>query len=250
MRLKITLTSGQPVVMPVSYQALIQALIYNHLEKEEAAWLHDQGFAYENRRFKLFVFSAILENGDFREKDKTLLFPTTISFIVSSPVDWILKQLAENFIMSEQVRLGQCEFIVNSVEILQSPVFESNSIIVKALTPIEVHSTFETATGKKKTHFYSPFESDFSDLINKNIKKKWQSFTSEECPYDLAIKPLFSDKNNEKVRYFGNGPNKTLVKGWLGRFRLKGESELLRFACDAGLGSRNSMGFGMVEIVG
>jgi CRISPR-associated endoribonuclease Cas6 len=39
------------------------------------------------------------------------------------------------------------------------------------------------------------------------------------------------------------------VKGWSGFFELTGHPEFLSFALDAGLGSRNAQGFGMVEVV-
>lgn len=43
---------------------------------------------------------------------------------------------------------------------------------------------------------------------------------------------------------------KTLIKGWVGRYKLSGDKELLKFALNTGLGGRNTQGFGMIEIVG
>lgn len=39
----------------------------------------------------------------------------------------------------------------------------------------------------------------------------------------------------------------TWIEGWVGRFRLRGRPELLRLALEAGLGAKNSQGFGYVE---
>ena len=47
----------------------------------------------------------------------------------------------------------------------------------------------------------------------------------------------------------GKKENKTVIKRWKGRFKVKGHPEFLAFAYDAGLGSRNSQGFGMVNVV-
>jgi CRISPR-associated endoribonuclease Cas6 len=38
----------------------------------------------------------------------------------------------------------------------------------------------------------------------------------------------------------------TWIEGWVGRFLLEGPSELLRLALEAGLGAKNSQGFGYV----
>ncbi|KUK58056.1 MAG: CRISPR-associated protein, Cas6 family, partial [Synergistales bacterium 53_16] len=39
------------------------------------------------------------------------------------------------------------------------------------------------------------------------------------------------------------------IKGWWGIFRLKGPVELLRIGLDAGLGAKNSAGWGCVELM-
>jgi CRISPR-associated endoribonuclease Cas6 len=41
----------------------------------------------------------------------------------------------------------------------------------------------------------------------------------------------------------------TWIEGWTGRFLLEGPPELLRLALEAGLGAKNSQGFGYVEEV-
>jgi len=46
------------------------------------------------------------------------------------------------------------------------------------------------------------------------------------------------------IRYKG-----TIIKGWMGKYRLTGKPELLTVALDAGLGAKNSQGFGCCEVV-
>jgi len=40
-----------------------------------------------------------------------------------------------------------------------------------------------------------------------------------------------------------------LIKGWKGRYILEGDPQLIRFGYDAGLGSRNSQGYGIFEVM-
>ncbi|MCK4524741.1 CRISPR-associated endoribonuclease Cas6 [candidate division WOR-3 bacterium] len=247
MRIKISLTSQNTIYLSKGFNANMQALIYNFFNKVDGNWLHSEGYKYEKRKFRLFIFSSILERGQYNKATGMFIFPNRISFYVSSPVNWILEQLAGNILRSEQVQLGNNFLSVNSIEVLRAVNF-SNKEIIRAITPIEVHSTLKKEDGKKVTYYYSPFENDYNELINSNLIKKWEALYRKKCKYKIVIKPLFSGNNNERIVYFGTSANKTLIKGWKGRFELTGKPEFLQFAYNAGLGSRNSQGFGMIEV--
>jgi len=250
MRIKIELSSEKRITLPVGFNSIIQAMIYSFFEKESAKWLHEKGFKYEKRSFKLFTFSPFLENGYYDKIRKTFKFPQNISFLFSSPVDWIIQEFAVNFIKQSYLSFNGQKAFINSINVLKNPDIGKESIVINAVTPIEVHSTFKRNDGKKITHYYSPYETGFNDLINNNLKKKWESFFKNKCPFDINIKPLFSGNKNEKIRYFGTGENnKTLIKGWKGKFILRGDPEILKFGYAAGLGSRNSQGYGMFEVM-
>ncbi|MGM0608495.1 MAG: CRISPR-associated endoribonuclease Cas6 [Candidatus Muiribacteriota bacterium] len=248
MKIKIELITDKPVVLPAAYGAYQQALIYNMLDRFDADWLHEKGFKFGKRSFKLFTYSGILERGIFRKKEKIFVFPPQISFIVSSPVDWILEQTASNLIKNEKVRLENNQMYINAISVMRKEPVKSNKIKVKALSPIENHTTLVKPDGKKLTYYYTPFEKEFSELTNNNLKKKWEALLNQKCPFDIQIKPLFSGNKNEKVIMFGTEERKTVIKGWKGYFELKGELPILKFALDAGLGSRNSQGFGLITI--
>jgi len=99
MKIKIEfLAEKEYVFLKTGYNALIQALIYDNLSDKLSDELHNKGFIYEKRSFKLFNFSSILEKGFFYHQTKTFKFPQKISFYVSSPVDYILEDMAQNFI--------------------------------------------------------------------------------------------------------------------------------------------------------
>ena len=247
MRVKFEIASSSIIFLPFSHNPILQGLIYTFLEKEAAEWLHNKGFEYGKRSFKMFTFSDILERGFPNYKEKILTFPDgQISFYVASPVDWILQQSAQNLIKSRKIQLGNNIGYISSVSVLRQDKVSSNKIKVKTLSPVTMHSTFKKPDGKKVTHYYNPFEDDFKELLKANLQKKWQSLYRENCPYNnFTIKPLFTTNRKEKIRYFKG----TLIKSWTGTFEIEGDPELLQFALDAGLGDRNSQGYGMVEIV-
>jgi len=243
MRIKIVLESKDSIVLPVGFNEIFQWFIYSSIKDE---WLHDIGFTLGKRNFKLFCFSSILTKGKFIKEKGIFIFPPKISFIVSSPVNWILEQLASGSIKKEKIDLWLNRVYLTEISVLKPAKIESDTVLVKALTPIEVHSTFETTSGKK-THYYTPFEDEFSSLINENARKKWSAFYKKEPPSDIKIEP--KGFNREKIVRFGTKNRYVIVKGWTGNFKLTGNREFLAFILDAGLGSRNSQGFGMVEIL-
>jgi len=247
MRVKFEIVSTDKIELPFSHSPIQQGLIYTFLKKEAAEWLHNQGFEYEKRSFKMFTFSDIIERGFPNHQEKRLTFPNgQISFYVASPVDWILQQSAQNLITSEKIQLGSNDAYVSSVSVLKQEKITTDKIKVKTLSPVTMHSTFEKPDGKKVTHYYSPFEDDFEKLLKTNLQKKWQSLYRENCPYNnFSIKPMFATNRKEKIRYFKG----TLIKGWTGMFEIEGDPELLQLALDTGLGDRNSQGYGMVEML-
>ena len=247
MRILICLISKNRITIKQSYNNIIQGLIYNFLDKIDATWLHDHGFESSGRKFKLFVFSGIREIGRVNRTDKTFEFSNRISFYLSSPVDWILTQFAGNIFKTQNFNFGNNIVSIESVGVMKKPKIDRLPLIIKAITPIEVHSTITKPDGKKLTYYYNPFEYKFSSLINDNLKKKWKAFYKYEPTGDISIKPLFKGNKNERIRYFVNGGKKTVIKGWQGIYEIDGNKEMIKFAYDAGLGSRNSQGFGMVE---
>jgi len=249
MRILIRLISKNHITMKQSYNNIIQGLIYNFLDKIDATWLHDHGFENSGRKFKLFAFSGIKEMGRVNRTDKTVEFSNKISFYLSSPVDWILTQFASNIIKTQNFNLGNNIVSIESIGVMKKPEIDKLPLTIKAVGPIEVHSTLAKPDGKKLTYYYNPFEYEFSALINDNLKKKWKAFYKCESTGNISIKPLFKGNRNERIRYFVNGSKKTIVKGWQGIYEMDGDKKMIEFALDAGLGSRNSQGFGMVQVI-
>src|SRR5208337_4286679 len=122
---------------------------------------------------KFFSFSGILERGFYDNNEKTFYFPQTVSFFINSPLEWIITQLAENLIRSENVELGENLLRVSSITVTKQKKIQTGAVRVKCITPIVNYSSFTTPEGKRKTHFYNPFETEFSELTEKNLQKKW-----------------------------------------------------------------------------
>ena len=237
--------SYNKIELPTGFSSYLQSIVYNFLDRVSAEWLHEKGFKFEKRSFKLFTFSSLHEKPKYLKEIKQFLFPNEVSFTISTPVNWVIEQLVKNIVMSEKVMLGNNITFVISVETIEDKKITNNKIRVKTVNPIEVHSTLMKADGAKKTYYYSPVESEFQDLINKNLQKKWTAFYQKDCPYNINISPVNMDLCKENTRIFKN----IIIKGWTGHFWIEGEPEFLNFGLMTGLGSRNSQGFGMIDLV-
>ncbi|MCS7180392.1 MAG: CRISPR-associated endoribonuclease Cas6, partial [bacterium] len=240
MRIKIVLESlnTEKVKLPLHYNYLIQSFIYNHIDKELAEFLHNKGFGYEKRKFKMFVFSRVFSN-KFKIVDEEIIFDKEIYFFISSPINEFLTQFAQNLFKTCEFTFGENDLILKGIHILGIPEIR-NKEKIKMISPLTIYSTL-FKKDKKKTYYYSPFEREFKILIEENLRKKYQAFYKKTFNFNFKIRPINVNKNNEKIiNYKG-----TIIKGWLGTYEVESEPEIIKFAFDTGLGSKNSQGFGM-----
>ncbi len=253
MRITVTfqnIKSDRLVKLPLHYNYALQGFIYRHISAYLASFLHNKGYRYQKRVFRLFTFSRIV--GRYRiEGDKEIIcFTGPISLHIASPLDDFLQEFAETLARAPEVNIENNPLVVSSIEVHFSPAI-GYSAVIRMLSPLTVYSTLVSAEGKKKTYYFSPFEKEFSELTRKNIVKKYISFYKRKpVSKDLKITPLKVDKKSEKIiKYSPDKGAYTLIKGWMGIYRLEGNPELIRFSYDTGLGAKNSQGFGMYEVI-
>ncbi len=249
MRIKLVYESidEKNIILPCHYNYILQRLIYETFSPRIAKWLHDEGFILGKRKFKLFTFSRILEKGKLIVKDKDLKylnFGRKITFYFSSPIDDIVGNLGERAFREREFFLFKNKVYISQIEILLPPKIEEK-VYIKMLSPLTIYSTF-VKNGSRVVHFYRPYEKEFSKLIEENAKKKAKIFHKDSYKEgSLSIKPYkFSLDENRKLVIFKNTP----IEGWTGVYELTGDSTLIIITYEAGLGNKNSEGFGMWEI--
>jgi len=238
----------QSLSLPIHYNHLVQAVIYRHLDPKLAEWLHTKGYEYGKRQYKFFTFSRILSpRRHYDPKSKTLRIEGEFSLKVASPDTKFLESLATNLVRRGQIKLnGQiCTLLSAEVEM---PVEVCGPVLISTLSPIVVYSTVIDGVGKKKTYYYNPWETEFQEKILENLRRKWVAFYGEKDlpPIDGAyIKPVRVNKQNEVIVFFKD----TVIKGWTGLYELFLPEPYFTLAYNAGLGAKNSQGFGMVQVV-
>lgn len=246
MRIKLTFASDKNIVIPLQYNYLVQAMIYNNISRELSDFLHDQGFVINGRQFKLFTFSRL--QGCFKISGSKIEFTPPVSLIVASPVERFLRELAEGMLGNDNLNICGQRLMLTSVAVFQGfeDVDFSEEVTIKMLSPVVAYNTVKKSGGSR-TIYFSPWDEWFSELIRINLERKYQLIYGQKLQDgDIRIEPLGpKDARYCKVLEYKN----TVIKGWNGIYKLKGDRRLIKVAYEAGLGSKNSQGFGCFEVI-
>lgn len=100
-------------------------------------------------------------------------------------------------------------------------------------------------TDDNQTKYLSPRDYQFTDYLNHNFSKKYQTYYHNlpSSNLDIVVSDVsFRDKC--VTRFQG-----IFINAWNCRLYIQGSPEYLTFIYNVGLGSKNSQGFGMINII-
>lgn len=244
MRIKLELSSNKEYIrLPVSYNTLIQAMLYKSLPRLLAKFLHDIGFFYNKRPFKLFTFSKIYSSYfNFFKDSNTIAFKSPITIYISSSISEISETLADYITKKDYIKLGQNTLNISSIEIINRPSFYDFNTKIKTLSPITAYKTI-LKDDKKFYKFYNPTDDEFKYLVKENIKKKFEIIKAQNLEdFEFDVKPIDVKKAITKYKDF-------IIEGYEGDFVINIDPYILSVVYDSGLGAKNSQGFGMIEVI-
>jgi CRISPR-associated endoribonuclease Cas6 len=229
------------LTIPLNYNYHIQGFIYNNISPPLARFLHDRGFSFEKRSFKMFTFSKLY--GKYRIHNGCITFSCPIELIISSPLNKFVEELANFMLKKEALNICGEDILIEEIKVCPEPEIR-DEIKIRMLTPAVNYSTLMTKDGRKKTYYYSPYEEEFVDLTDKNLRKKYEAFCGKK-PRARKLKIKVIGKPKEKILKYRDN----IIKGYIGKFILNGNRKLLKLGYDTGIGSKNSQGFGMFEVL-
>lgn len=244
MRLHIVFYSEHSVILPWHYPHLLHGFLYGAIAKASphlGGFLHDQGFVAENHRYKMLVFSRLYPRRAVSHPEGLCLTPP-IHWWVSSPLPATMEALAGTLLVEREVLLGAARLEVEGVEVEPLPEFSAR-VMCETLSPL-VASTGVRKGEKLYKRFLSPEEPDFWRVVELNLKRKAAALG---ITVSTGTVVRFEAVGVWRSRlYLTQG---TQVRGYEGRFLMEGDEELLILAYEAGLGERNSQGFGMFRVL-
>lgn len=255
MRFKITLNrTGRQRMLPMDYQYYLSAWIYKVIGKadpEFSSFLHSEGYTSGYKQFKLFNYSPLNFGRSTLWKEKTLFEIHTDQLFLS--VSFHLPEAAEKFIIglfnNQQVYVGDqfngLDLVVSQVERLPEPELKS-TMNYRAISPVVVSRKEENA---KYVQYLSPTDSYYSELIQQNLKSKFESIPlaklwPENPPFQILLPETAKSKLVTIKPYT---PEQSKVRGFVFDFALTCPVEIHQLMLATGIGEKNSMGFGWVE---
>jgi CRISPR-associated endoribonuclease Cas6 len=180
---------------------------------------------------------------EINKEKGSIRFLDEISMTISSPVSEFCNSVANGMLTKRWLDFGGNRVEAKNMIVRQHMV-DKQQVRIKSLSPIVVYSTLLRPDGRKYTCYFQPGEPDYNRLISGNLRKKYEAYYNEEAPAEDVKVEKLGQLNMHVMNY-----KKTVIKGYSGKLLLTGPSGLLQMAIDAGLGSKNSQGFGCVEVV-
>lgn len=238
MQLKIYIDlKNEPLTLPISYTHILQGIIYSSLANDikYQTLLHNIGIN-EISNYKLFTFSALC--GKHSIYDKKITFDEKIFFEIRSVDSYFIFLLYEYF-KTNGITFGERTIIPNLN--IENKIIREESISIKMNSPICITKKDEN----NKSIYLSPRDSFFEEAINNNFVKKYSSYYNT-MPYSNIEITNTELSHKDKIVTNLKG---TYITGWKGTYILNGSPDYLTFLYNSGLGSKNSQGFGLFEII-
>ena len=237
LRIRITL-SKKNLTLPLAYQSIIQGIIYGLLSKTDIGKkYHDEGYQYTNKKFKCFVFSQLF--GNYTIKDKEICFNEDFYFYLSSQDELFLKEIYKVLLHNEYLIIRNQRVLIKDICIFDlKPFNDIRKIEIKTLSPILIYSTHDDYST-----YYKPSDKESVEYIKQNIRNKALAYNYQIHDFKFDICDILYEKKR-MVKY-----KDCFYPAYLCEIIIQTNFEILSFIYNCGLSSKNSCGFGMIEVV-
>ena len=233
--------------LPSANLHLFQSMLYSLLPHEKAAQLHDDGFNSDGRKMKLFAMGWPVASSRPQFGENTIILPLPIKLTVSTPMNELAADFSWGALGRDSIRIGNNRLICSSVEKHEYKI-TSDTVTIRTLSPITCYESTERS-GRQYTKYFTPYGNGFQESVHANLIRKFKLLCPERSSPDDSFTITPTGQVKERVSMFEKG-GLFPVKGWWGKFRLKGNKELLQAALDCGIGAKNSSGWGCITLEG
>jgi CRISPR-associated endoribonuclease Cas6 len=195
---------------------------------------------------KAFTFSVFFKNPQFR-KDHILLGDkkVVLNFSTYSKKNGLIYFDAIMGMIDYKFPLQNDNHItLKNVSVVKEREIKTESVGVSILSPLlaRVHNK------EKNFDKYLSFKDEaFPEVVKNNLKYTLERFGDKQLLNSLEKFEVIDVGGTKAIKVLFY---KHKVDGNIGRFVIKGEVRLIDFIIKAGLGSRTSSGFGMLEVEG
>lgn len=255
MRFKLTLqvkaeTLGKE--LPINYQYELSSTIYRILSQSNSkysSWLHENGFASEKKKFKLFSFSHLIvpRYGINKERQRLIIQSDTVDWYITFLPEKSTQNFIQGVFMQQDFQVGDklsaVEFSVCEVQALPSLEYKEE-MCFKTLSPICISLKKENGN----TDYLSPSDTLHTKGLLTGLLARYQAFYGNEYEGERYCEvQLLDNPKPVLVKIKANTPQQTFVRGYQYKFKIRLPKELMKIGYEGGFGEKGSLGFGMTE---
>lgn len=236
MEITLKMIPEKPLVVPFNYFYQLQSSIYALLGTvSESDFWHDVGFGGA-AKFKGFCFSGLKGSYKLDRDNKKLIFGSDVFVEVRSPVFEFIDafQRAVEHLPSIKLFDTRLDIVFAS---LSNTHLSDGITRFTAVTPVVVHE--ELPDGH--TVYFSPDEAEYFIRLCGNIEKKFSAINNK-TPEQILLRPA-GELKKVVTKY-----KETWITGYTGDFEINAAAKTAEFIFSAGLGEKNSQGFGFLEL--
>ncbi|HQI41148.1 MAG: CRISPR-associated endoribonuclease Cas6 [Ignavibacteriales bacterium UTCHB2] len=261
MRIVIHLNCKAETSIPINYNYQLSSAIYNLLRfgsPEFSDFLHDKGYRLAGRKYKLFTFALRFEKTAIENNHLVLKSPKATLYITSPMIDPFIKNFIigtfENKVIQISDKLKVIDFKIISAELIPEPEF-TDKMKFLFLSPM-VLSTIREYKGKLQQYYLRPDDiDDINRILTKNLLNKKALIQGNQtlnsyCSLKWDEEFLSRNKRvTKKITINEHGRVPVDLIGILAPFTIEGDPELIKIGYECGFGEKNSMGFGLADVV-
>ncbi|MDR2466274.1 MAG: CRISPR-associated endoribonuclease Cas6 [Prevotellaceae bacterium] len=258
MRFKIILQVNAAAfgnLLPLNYQYELSSFIYHAIAQADmdyATWLHENGFRFNGRPFKLFTFSNLLVPKYAIDRERSCMS------IESERVEWLVSFLPETStdkfifgLFSDRVfRIGDkrasVQFRTERIVAVPEPAFE-RKMSFGSLAPVCI--PFRSCAQRYATYL-APDRPEAPAIVLTNLLNKYRTFYGKHFEGDTGDFDLrvVSRPKAKLIAVKKGTPEASNIRGYMFDFEMTAPKELMKIMFECGIGHKNSMGFGMVKV--
>lgn len=240
MRCKISVQKISSMPIYYDYQYGLASMLYARLAKANISLANQ---THNHQGFKFYTFSNLIIE-DWIPNNQGLNFNRAHFFITSPNPDFI-RSFTEGLLLEPEFFLGKnkkANFIIESIEMQPKHEF-SDTCTFRTLSPIYVKTVMENVEKLVEIDLY-PKDAKFYENLQTNLASRYEEYSGHVIEQDFFKIIDIKDFKPKRVSIDTSFRRCSLLT-----MEVQGNPKLLEFAYDAGLGEKNAMGFGCLEIV-
>jgi len=247
-------------LLTFNYQYPLSAWIYSIIRNGDEVFsdfLHQNGYTTaDGKSFKLFCFSGLrFPKGLAKKSNKEPGYMHINARKAWLDVSFYLPEQLEPFVAGlfkqQEAYIGDKNHVVKmqvrNVEMQKVPVFDAGEIYAcKTKTAVVMGENVEN---NKHEQYITPLSTNYQPLMLNNIMDKCRSVGLNDVKKEDVVFEVKQVKTKPVLQTIKAGTDEeTKVKGYHYDFNLQAPPDVMKLLYATGIGSMNSLGFGMWEV--